>query len=129
MIDRTKMTRTRSKYNNGERVDIISGKYKGLSATYLGKYGKVMCSIAIDGDNKDFRHIWLTSIERRKEDEKEGVNTEDSKGTTDNNHSNANKGKQEERQKAIVKVMESVYEIQQQLDTILMQLHGLLDDE
>ena len=73
-----KLTTQRSKkktFDNGDQVDIIVGKYKGLSAKYLGKYGKVMCSVSIDGDNKDFRQVWLTLIKRK---EQANVNEDDS---------------------------------------------------
>ena len=128
-IDRIKMT-TRGKkqhYSNGERVDIIHGKYKGLSATYLCKYGKVMCSISIDGDNKDFRHVWLTSIERKGEVEDEDEHTTDAKAN-DNKNSQENEDGKEEKKKEVMKIMESVYDIRQKLDIILVQLHGLMND-
>jgi hypothetical protein len=49
-------------YNNGERVFIKGGSYKGRYAIYLGRYGRVMCSVKVEGDTATQRNIWLTSI-------------------------------------------------------------------
>ena len=51
-------TKQSNKYNNGDMVVIVNGKYKGLNATYMHKYGKVMCTVAIDGVHCN---IWLSS--------------------------------------------------------------------
>jgi hypothetical protein len=49
-------------YKHGDEVNITGGTYKGRSAMFLGKYGKVMCSVKIEGDTRPHRNIWLTSI-------------------------------------------------------------------
>ena len=46
------------------RVYIHAGKYKGRYGTYMGQYGKVMCSIRIDGDTALHRNLWLSSVTR-----------------------------------------------------------------
>jgi hypothetical protein len=44
-------------------VRIVAGVYKKHGyGTYLGKYGTVMCSIAVQGDSRPQRNLWLTSI-------------------------------------------------------------------
>ena len=49
--------------SKGQRVHIIAGAYKRNGfGTYLGTYGKAMCKVKIDGDNRPERHIWRTSI-------------------------------------------------------------------
>jgi hypothetical protein len=50
-------------YKKGDRVRIVAGKYKKQGyGTYLGTYGTVMCSIAVQGDSRPQRNLWLTSI-------------------------------------------------------------------
>jgi hypothetical protein len=53
------------------RVYIHGGKYKGRFGTYIGKYGKVMCTIKIDGDPVQ-RNLWLTSITYQRDDGMKG---------------------------------------------------------
>ena len=50
-------------YASGEQVIGVAGKYKGNTATYLSDYGKVMCSVHINGHINQRRNIWLTSIQ------------------------------------------------------------------
>ena len=89
-------------------------------------------NMGIDGDNKDFRQVWLTLIKRK---EQANVNEDDSsdawKANKNNSNSIANEcreKREEMRQKDIMKIMESVYDIKQQSDIILAQLHGLMDE-
>ena len=49
-------------FHPGDRLCIIRGRYKGKYATYLSKYGILMCSVKIDGDNVAHRNLRLTSI-------------------------------------------------------------------
>jgi len=36
--------------------------YKGKHGTYRGDYGRVMCQVEIDGDDRKTRNIWKSSI-------------------------------------------------------------------
>ena len=54
---------TMSQLSKGQRVHIIAGAYQRNGyGTYLATYGKVMCSVKIDGDNRPERHLWRTSV-------------------------------------------------------------------
>lgn len=53
-------------YSIGDTVHVTGGTYSGRSATYLGKYGRVMCTVKIEGDTRSQRNIWLTSIKPAK---------------------------------------------------------------
>ena len=72
--------KTRAVYASGDQVLVVAGKYKGNTATYLSVYGKVMCSVHINGNINGRRNIWLTSIQHHnntrtvddREKEKEG---------------------------------------------------------
>jgi hypothetical protein len=66
------------------RVYIHGGKYKGRFGTYMGKYGKVMCSIKIDGDTVQQRNLWMTSITRVQQQE-DRTNQCNATRTDDNN--------------------------------------------
>jgi len=48
----------------GNRVDIVGGTYKGRRGTYRGDYGRVMCQVEVDGDNRASRNIWKTSTSK-----------------------------------------------------------------
>ena len=50
------------KYTKGDKVNIVGGSYKGKTGVYQDIYGKVMCTVLIDGPIKYSRNIWLTSI-------------------------------------------------------------------
>ena len=45
----------------GDRLIVVRGKYRGQYATYIGKYGIVMCSVKLDGDTIE-KHLRLTSV-------------------------------------------------------------------
>ena len=48
-------------------MKIVGGTYKKHGyGVYLGKYGTVMCSVAVEGDSRSHRNIWLTSMKRIK---------------------------------------------------------------
>jgi hypothetical protein len=50
-------------YHKGQRVRIISGNYKKYGyGSYIGPYGKVMCSVKVEGDTRESRNIWRSSI-------------------------------------------------------------------
>ena len=55
--------KNRAVYASGDQVLVVAGKYKGNTATYLSVYGKVMCSVHINGRINERRNIWLTSIQ------------------------------------------------------------------
>ena len=106
---------THSKYNNGDRVDIVQGKYKGLSARYLHKYGKVMCTVAIDGVP---RNIWLSSIKPRE------VSVETDKSEKRTGEASARK------KEDVKKLQQSIQDMKLQLDLMQSALNSLiLDDE
>ena len=46
----------------GDRLIVVRGKYRGQHATYIGKYGTVMCSVKLDGDTTTEKHLRLTSV-------------------------------------------------------------------
>ena len=47
---------------DSNRVYIVAGKYKGCYGTYVGRYGKVMCSVRINGDALPHRNLWMSLI-------------------------------------------------------------------
>ena len=50
-------------FQQGDPVVIIRGVYaRNGHGTYLGAYGTVMCRVAVAGDNRPERRLWLTSI-------------------------------------------------------------------
>ena len=58
----------------GDRVAVVGGTYKGRQGTYRGDYGRVMCQVEIDGDERKTRNIWKTSISKLvKEEEDTGA--------------------------------------------------------
>ena len=50
------------RYKVGNPVVVIGGKYKGKTGHYLGKIGKVMCTMEIQGYPMNGIVIWKTSI-------------------------------------------------------------------
>ena len=114
-------TPTTRSYNNGDRVDIVHGKYKGKKAMYLHKYGKVMCSVSIDGVH---RNIWLSSIEPHEDDDqpkkKKKMSVEDHEKRTE-----ASTRRKEE----VKKLQKSIEDMKQQLDLMQSTLNSLLLDD
>ena len=54
-------------FKTGDRVLITRGMYKKHgTGTYIEPYGKAMAGIKVDGDSRDRRNLWLTSIEAMK---------------------------------------------------------------
>ena len=51
-------------YASGGQILVVTGKYNGITAIYLSKYRKVMCSVHIDGKINQQWNIWLTSIQQ-----------------------------------------------------------------
>ena len=98
-------------YNNGDTVDIVNGKYKGMKATYLHKYGKVMCTVGIDGVQ---RNIWLLLIMPRKHEKHDNKARKVSK-TADKSERKTNTRRKED----IKKLQQSIEDIKLQLE--LMQ--------
>ena len=117
------MTTRRSKTNyiNGDRVDIINGKYKGMSATYLGKYGNVMCSVALLGGELH-RNVWLSSVKPHQNQDKR---TETEKKTGDASHW------AKKKRNDINKLRQSMEDMKLQLDLMISALDSLsiFDDE
>ena len=56
----------------GDRVAVVGGTYKGRYGTYRGDYGRVMCQVEIDGDDRATRNIWKSSIRKMVKEEDEG---------------------------------------------------------
>jgi hypothetical protein len=55
--------RTMAGFTKGQRVRIVAGTYQKFGfGTFIGTYGKVMCSVMVDGDTRQQRNIWLSSI-------------------------------------------------------------------
>ena len=109
-----------NKYNNGDRVDIVNGKYKGMKATYVHKYGQVMCSVAIDGGVH--RNIWLSSIKPHKHDNKPKVMVKTDKCESKTEPASA-------RKEDIRKLQKSIEDMKLQLDLMQATLKSLLLEE
>lgn len=57
-------------YQTGDRVRITRGMHKKHgTGTCIEPYGKAMAGIKVDGDSRDRRNLWLTSIEPMKRNE------------------------------------------------------------
>lgn len=63
----TESSEYRTEYRN--RVYIHGGKYKGRYGFYMGKYGKVMCSVKLDSG--EVKNVWLSSVTRMRQDDEE----------------------------------------------------------
>jgi hypothetical protein len=50
------------KYTTGDRIDIIGGSYRNRGGVYLGPSGRMKARVAVDGDSRAERGLWLTSI-------------------------------------------------------------------
>jgi len=51
-------------YQKGDRVRIKRGKYKKNGyGVFIEPYGRQMAAIRVEGDSRDRRNLWLTSIE------------------------------------------------------------------
>jgi hypothetical protein len=121
-----------------DRVYIHGGKYKGRFGTYMGKYGKVMCSIKIDGDSVSQRNLWLTSITRiqrdgtaeqeRWNDSTERHSTSTKRGNdktieiTDNDRLlNITKGE-------MLEVLDTIADMKSKIDALELKLRRLVTD-
>jgi hypothetical protein len=51
-----------AKYNSGDRINIIGGSYKNRGGVYLRPSGRMKAFVAVDGDSRAERGLWLTSI-------------------------------------------------------------------
>lgn len=51
-----------AKYNSGDRINIIGGTYKNTGGVYLRPSGRMKAFVAVDGDSRAERGLWLTSI-------------------------------------------------------------------
>ena len=110
------MATTSNEYDNGDMVDIVNGKYKGMKATYLHKYGTVMCTVAINGVP---RNIWLSSITARKHDDKKPkVSERDDSGKTGTR-----------RKEDMKKLQRSIEDMKVQLDLMQASLDSLMLDD
>ena len=101
-------------YNNGDTVNIVNGKYKGMKGIYMHKYGKVMCSVAIDGVHCN---ICLTLIKQH------GNKPKKQKGSVWTDASETKKGGTR-RKKDIKKQQRSIEAMQ--LDLIQATLKSLM---
>ena len=91
-----------------------------MNAAYLRKYGKVMCSVAIDGVQYN---IWLLSIKPHEDDTKLNVSVE-----TDNQEKRT--AASARRKEDVKKLQQSIQNMKVQLDLMQSTLNSLiLDDE
>ena len=105
-----------TKYNNGEMVDIVAGKYKGMQATYLHKYGEVMCTVGINGVNRNIRLSSIMPRTQEKHDNKPNKTADESERNTDTTR----------RKEDIKKLQRSIEEMKIQLDLMQATLHSLM---
>ena len=112
-------------YNNGDRVIFVGGKFKGFSGTYCGKYGKVMCSILVDGETKS-RNVWLSSVTKAPNKEHDMAHEQQNDDTADTpNKKEMKEKKKDEMEKLIMKIEN----MKVQLDVIRSTLQQLVDEE
>ena len=95
---------------DSNRVYIVAGKYKGRYGTYLGRYGKVMCSVRIDGDALPHRNLWMSSITRLKAQE----DNEDDKEITIT-------------KREMLEILQTISEMKQKIETLEKRLQSVLN--
>ena len=99
------------------RVYIHAGKYKGRYGTYMGKYGKVMCSIRIDGDTVLQRNLWLTSITRIEGSNDNGKAKK--KTTSDNDDVTVSRGE-------LLEILETIEDMKEKIELLETKLQVLV---